>query len=157
VTGYFNFTAREFVSIFVTVTVIMSGRKRKNYDPRNWPKEHYIERLKHMGIGINTSWKVEVLRQLYMANLPNNTIITSDQEEEINVVQNTSENVQVTNVPAVTTAASSGLDRQRPVVNSAAAEGFSSLGSESHMNTCSTTDVQNVNNEALLRETTCAL
>jgi hypothetical protein len=58
-----------------------------------------------------------------MANLPNNTIITSDQEEEINVVQNTSENVQVTNVPAVTTAASSGLDRQRPVVNSAAAEG----------------------------------
>lgn len=159
-TGYFNFTAREFVSIFVTVTVIMSGRKRKNYDPidpRNWPKERYIERLKHMGIGINTSWKVEVLRQLYMANLPNNTIITSDQEEEINVVQNTPENVQVTNVPAVTTAASSGLDRQRPVVNSAAAEGFSSLGSESRMNTCSTTDVQNVNNEALLRETTCAL
>jgi hypothetical protein len=45
----------------------------------------------------------------------NNTIITSDQEEEINVVQNTPENVQVTNVPAVTTAASSGLDRQRPV------------------------------------------
>ena len=88
-TGFFNFTAREFVSIFVTVTVIMSGRKRKNYDPidpRNWPKERYIERLKHMGIGINTSWKVEVLRQLYMANLPNNTIITSDQEEEINVV-----------------------------------------------------------------------
>ena len=159
-TGYFNFTAREFVSIFVTVTVIMSGRKRKNYDPidpRNWPKERYIERLKHMGIGINSSWKVEVLRQLYMANLPNNTIITSDQEEEINVVQNTSENVQVTNVPAVTTAASSGLDRQRPVVNSAAAEGFSSLGSESRMNTCSTTDVQNVNNEALLRESTCAL
>ena len=110
-----------------------------------------------MGIGINTSWKVEVLRQLYMANLPINIIITSDQEEEINVVQNTSENVQVTNVPAVTTAASSGLDRQRPVVNSAAAEGFSSLGSESRMNTCSTTDVQNVNNEALLRETTCAL
>jgi hypothetical protein len=33
VTGFFNFTAREFVSIFVTVTVIMSGRKRKNYDP----------------------------------------------------------------------------------------------------------------------------
>jgi hypothetical protein len=63
-----------------------------------------------------------------------------------NVVQNTPENVQVTNVPAVTTAASSGLDRQRPVVNSAAAEGFSSLGSESRMNTCSTTDVQNVNN-----------
>jgi hypothetical protein len=30
-----------------------------------------------------------------MANLPNNTIITSDQEEEINVVQNTSENVQL--------------------------------------------------------------
>jgi hypothetical protein len=110
-----------------------------------------------MGIGIDSSWKVEVLRQLYMANLPNNTIITSDQEEEINVVQNTSENVQVTNVPAVTTAASSGLDRQRPVVNSAAVEGFSSLGSESSMNTCSTTDVQNVNNEALLRETTCAL
>jgi hypothetical protein len=52
-----------------------------------------------MGIGINSSWKVEVLRQLYMANLPNNTIITSDQEEEINVVQNTPENVQVTNVP----------------------------------------------------------
>ena len=146
-TGFFNFTAREFVSIFVTVIVIMSGRKRKNYDPidhRNWPTERYIERLKHMGIGINSSWKVEVLRQLYMANLPNNTIITSDQEEEINV-------------PAVTTAASSGLDRQRPVVNSAAAEGFSSLGSESRMNTCSTTDVQNVNNEALLRETTCAL
>jgi hypothetical protein len=49
VTGYFNFTAREFVSIFVTVTVIMSGRKRKNYDPidpRNWPKERYIERLR---------------------------------------------------------------------------------------------------------------
>jgi hypothetical protein len=102
-----------------------------------------------MGIGINTSWKVEVLRQLYMANLPNNTTITSDQEEEINV--------QVTNVPAVTTAASSGLDRQRPVIHSAAAEGFSSLGSESRMNTCSTTDVQNVNNEVLLRETTCAL
>ena len=40
-----------------------------------------------------------------MANLPINIIITSDQEEEINVVQNTSENVQVTNVPAVTTAA----------------------------------------------------
>jgi hypothetical protein len=47
-----------------------------------------------------------------------------------------------------TVSASSGLDRQRPVVNSAAAEGFSSLGSESRMNTCSTTDVQNVNNEA---------
>jgi hypothetical protein len=43
----------------------MSGRKRKNYDPidpRNWPKERYIERLKHMGIGINSSWKVEVRR-----------------------------------------------------------------------------------------------
>lgn len=75
----------------------MSGRKRKNYDPsdpRNWPKERYIEKLKNMGIGINTSWKVEVLRQLYLANLPNNTQISSDQEEEINVVQNTPENVK---------------------------------------------------------------
>jgi hypothetical protein len=60
-----------------------------------------------------------MLRQLYMANLPNNTLITSDQEEEINVVQNTSENVQVTSVPAVTK-----LDRQRPVVTSAAEEGL---------------------------------
>jgi hypothetical protein len=41
---------------------IMSGRKRKNYDPidpRNWPKERYIERLKHMGIGINTSNQIK--------------------------------------------------------------------------------------------------
>ena len=69
----------------------MSGRKGKNYDPndpRNWPKERYIERLKTMGNRINSFWKVEVLRQLYMANLPNNTIITSDQEEESNVLQN---------------------------------------------------------------------
>ena len=108
-----------------------------------------------MGIGINTSWKVEVLRQLYMANLPNNTLITSDREEEINVGHNTSENVQVTSVPIVTTAVSSALDRQCPVVTSAAAKGFSSLGSESRMN--STTDLHNVNNEAMLRETTCAL
>ena len=136
----------------------MSGRKRKNYDPsdpRNWPKERYIEKLKNMGIGINTSWKVEVLRQLYLANLPNNTQTSSDQEEEINVVQHTPENVQVTSLPAVTTAVSSALDRQRPVLTSAAAEGFSSLGSESMIN--NTSNLRNVNNEALLRETTCAL
>jgi hypothetical protein len=57
--------------IVLYLIFIMSGRKRKNYDPidpRNWPKERYIERLKHMGIGINTSWKVEVLRQLYRNN-----------------------------------------------------------------------------------------
>jgi hypothetical protein len=69
----------------------MSGRKRKNYDPndpRNWPKERYIERLKTMGNRINSFWKVEVLRQLYLANLPNDTRIPSDQEEESNVLQN---------------------------------------------------------------------
>jgi hypothetical protein len=64
-----RFAITRVVSIFVTVTVIMSGRKRKNYDPinhRNWPKERYIENLKNMGMGINTSWKVEVLKQLYI-------------------------------------------------------------------------------------------
>ena len=75
----------------------MSDRKRKNYDPndpRNWPKERYIERLKTMGIGINSSWKVEVLRQLYLANFPNDTRIPSDQEEESNVLQTPSENIK---------------------------------------------------------------
>ena len=121
------------------LTVIMSGRKRKNYepnDPRNWPKERYIERLKTMGIGINSSWKVEFLRQSH-------------------VLQTPSENHQDPIVPAVTTAASSTLDCQRPFVTSAAAEGFSSSGSESRRN--STTDLQNVSNEALLRETMSAL
>jgi hypothetical protein len=106
--------------LFDCCNIIFEILERVSVADRNAHVVCYIERLKHMGIGINSSWKVEVLRQLYMANLPNNTIITSDQEEEINVVQNTSENVQVTNVPAVTTAASSELDHQRPVVNSAA-------------------------------------
>ena len=61
VTG-FNFTAREL--FLFSLTVIMSGRKRKNYDPndpRNWPKERYIERLKTMGIGINSSGSLETI------------------------------------------------------------------------------------------------
>lgn len=81
--------------------------------------------------------------------------MTSEQEEEINVGQNTLESVQVTSVPAVTTEISSALDRQRPVVTSSAAEGLSPLESESRMN--SNIELRNVNNEALLRDTTCAL
>ena len=68
------------------------------------------------------------------------------------VLQTPSENHQDPIVPAVT---SSALDRQCPLVTSAATEGFSSSGSESRRN--STTDLQNVNNEDLLRETTSAL
>ena len=90
---------------------------------------------------------MEVLRQLYLANLPSDKRIPSDQEEESNALQTLSENHQVPSVPAVMTATSSALDRQRPLVTSAAAEGFSSLGNESRRN--NTTDLQNVNNEAL--------
>ena len=61
VTG-FNFTAREL--FLFSLTVIMSGRKRKNYDPNdpgNWPKERYIKSLKTMGIGINSSGSLETI------------------------------------------------------------------------------------------------
>ena len=81
---------------------------------------------------------MEVLRQLYLANLPSDKRIPSDQEEESNALQTLSENHQVPSVPAVMTATSSALDRQRPLVTSAAAEGFSSLGNESRRN--NTTD-----------------
>ncbi|CAC5355630.1 unnamed protein product [Mytilus coruscus] len=58
----------------------MSGRKRprrqNSENNRNWPKETYLEKLKEMGIGVNATWKVEMLRQLYLANKAKTTSIT---------------------------------------------------------------------------------
>ncbi|CAG2202315.1 unnamed protein product [Mytilus edulis] len=73
----------------------MSGRKRprkQNIDnSRNWPKETYLEKLKEMGIGVNATWKVEMLRQLYLANktkTPSITIPETSNQPPVNELQN---------------------------------------------------------------------
>ncbi|VDI25303.1 Hypothetical predicted protein [Mytilus galloprovincialis] len=72
-----------------------SGRKRprkQNIDnSRNWPKETYLEKLKEMGIGVNATWKVEMLRQLYLANkskTPSITIPETSNQPPVNELQN---------------------------------------------------------------------
>ncbi|CAG2189577.1 unnamed protein product [Mytilus edulis] len=75
----------------------MSDRKRprrQNIDnSRNWPKETYmyLEKLKEMGIGVNATWKVEMLRQLYLANKPKTPSITipeTPNQPPVNELQN---------------------------------------------------------------------
>ncbi|CAC5369593.1 unnamed protein product [Mytilus coruscus] len=50
----------------------MSGRKRPARhdpnDPMHWNKEQYVTHLKNMGISVKSTWRLDMIRQLYFVN-----------------------------------------------------------------------------------------
>jgi hypothetical protein len=53
----------------------MSGRKRPARhdpsDPMHWDKEQYIHHLKERGISVKSTWRLDMIRQLYFENHKN--------------------------------------------------------------------------------------
>ena len=53
----------------------MSGRKRPARhdpsDPMHWDKEQYIHHLKERGISMKSTWRLDMIRQLYFENHKN--------------------------------------------------------------------------------------
>ncbi|CAC5365811.1 unnamed protein product [Mytilus coruscus] len=51
---------------------IMSGQKRPARhdinDPMHWNKEQYVSHLKNMGISVKSTWRLDMIRQLYFVN-----------------------------------------------------------------------------------------
>lgn len=69
----------------------MRPRRHNSENNRNWLKVTYLEKVKEMGIGVNATWKVEMLRQLYLANKPKTTSITipeTSNQPPVNELQN---------------------------------------------------------------------
>lgn len=67
----------------------MSSRKRSARrdpsDPTNFNKEQYVEKLKEMGILVKSSWRLDMIRQLYFENVkdvsdPTQTSVQSDND-----------------------------------------------------------------------------
>lgn len=144
----------------------MSGRKRRQYDsedPRNWTKERYIDKLQSMGIGYHNSWKVEILRQLYLANVPQISHDTSN-HPEVDQHQNSSsasspapqDHPVSTPRPELLFPPSSSAD----AVSDAPTNSNNRQGRRRNLEVIPEVVVDNVNNsgnEGLLRETTTAL
>ena len=73
----------------------MSGRKRHARhdpsDPMHWNKEQYIHHLKEMGISVKSTWRLDMIRQLYFENYKNTPQSEGEvPQDTININDNTS-------------------------------------------------------------------
>ena len=110
----------------------MSGRKRPARhdpsDPMHWNKEQYIHHLKEMGISVKSTWRLDMIRQLYFENYKNTPQSEGEvPQDTININDNTS------------TEPSKEQNEMETQVQ------------QTNQNSCAT------HTEELLKETTCAL
>lgn len=136
----------------------MSGRKRRHYDPedpRTWTKEKYIERLQSMGIGFHHAWRVDILRQLYLANAHKDVHISPETHDDPNIDQVSESQTSPSAAgppPSHPEDDNSGL-LQPPLLSADVAHAAVNLPAQRS----NTPDVNKDSNGALLRETTSAL
>jgi hypothetical protein len=74
---------------------MMSGRKRPARhdisDPMHWNKEQYIYHLKEMGMSVKSTWRLDMIRQLYFENYKNTPQSEGEvPQDTININDNTS-------------------------------------------------------------------